>query len=137
MSLTYAVELINESGTPCVPVVIEGGNFNFTGTVTAAPPTASTVNDAAILTVGTSSQVALAANTNRVVAILQNNGTNSIFVLYGGGSASPSNYTYILRAGGTTNDGSSPQIFEQTWKGAISVAASSSGGSLAVTELTA
>lgn len=101
---------------------------------TITPVESSTVSVPSILTVGTGTASALAANINRKRVTLQNVGTTKIFVLFGTGTASASNYHLVLPAGGTTADGSSPVYSDIMWQGAIQVASSAAGGSLSVAE---
>jgi hypothetical protein len=107
------------------------------GALTTTPPTASTATSAGPTAIGLSSAVALTANASRVRLVLQNVGTTQLYILEGSGSASSTNYTYILPMGGTTRDGSSPVVFDTIWKGAIQWASSAAGGLGIITEETA
>ena len=106
------------------------------GVLSTTPPTAATSTSAGPTAIGTVSAQALAANASRVRLVLQNVGTTQLFILEGSGSASSTNYTYILPMGGTTRDGSSPVLFDTVWKGAIQWASSAGGGLGIITEET-
>lgn len=71
-----------------------------------------------------SAVTALAANTNRGGFIIQNLGTNPLFVRFGDG-ASTTLFNFILRAGSLSDDGSGG-IFTSyqgtLWTGVISIA---------------
>ena len=111
-------------------------NLKVSGTFSATPVTSATVNSPGPTTVGTISTTLLAANATRVKVILQNVGTTKIFILFGAGVASDTNYHIALPAGGTANDGSSPLYVDVTWIGAIQAISSAAGGSVQAVEFT-
>jgi len=82
----------------------------------------------AIATIGTGSIQAIVANSNRKKLILQNIGTTRLYVLFGSGTASSSNFTFILPAGGSSLDGSSPIYVDTIWQGSVQWVSSSIGG---------
>jgi hypothetical protein len=106
------------------------------GSVTVAPVESDTCSTNALVTVGTSSTQAIAANPSRKRLILQNVGTTVLYVLLGTGSASATSLTFILPAGGTSKDGSSIIIFDIMWQGAVQVASSAAGGLMTAQENT-
>jgi hypothetical protein len=112
------------------------GNLLVAGSLTITPTQSNTVSTAGPTTVGTSSTQLLAANAARKRLILQNVGTTKIWILFGAGSASSSNYHIALPAGGTTNDGSSPIYVDTMWTGAIQAISSAAGGSVVAEEFT-
>lgn len=107
-----------------------------TATVQLVPETSDDVSSAGPVTLGTSSTQLLAANPDRKRLILQNVGTTKIFVLFGSGTASSSNYHVALPAGGTSNDGSSPLYVDELWTGAIQAISSAVGGAIQALEFT-
>jgi hypothetical protein len=118
-------------------VALDGSRrMQVAGSFTATPPTSNTVSSAGPQTIGTSSTQALAANSSRKRLILQNVGTTKIWILFGAGAASSSNYHIALPAGGTSNDGSSPIYSDTLWTGAIQAISSAAGGSLQAEEFT-
>jgi hypothetical protein len=106
------------------------------GSVTVAPTVSSTVTAANIVPVGTSSTLLVAANASAKRRGLQNVGVTKLYILRGTSGASSSNYHFVLPAGGTTADGSSPIYQDTMWQGAYCAASSSAGGECAVEELT-
>lgn len=104
--------------------------------VTVSPTESSTCSTAGPAAVGTSSTQAIAANAARKRLMLQNVGTTAIYILLGAGTASATNFTFILPAGGTTKDGSSPVWQDTMWQGAVQWASSASGGLAVANELT-
>jgi hypothetical protein len=107
-----------------------------TATVTVVPETSDAVNSAGPATIGTTSIQLLAANASRKRLILQNAGTTKIWVLFGSGTASSTNYHLALAAGGTSNDGSSTPYIDQLWTGAVQAISSAAGGSIQAVEFT-
>lgn len=102
--------------------------------VTVTPVTSSTVSAVAITTVGTGSTTLLALNNARKRFLLQNVGTTKIYILFGAGAASSSNYHLVLAAGGTTADGSGLIYPDTMWLGAIQASSSAAGGSMSSAE---
>ncbi len=96
--------------------------------VTSTPVTSSTCSAAAPATVGTGSMQAIAGNVGRVKLVLQNVGTTVLYILLGAGTASASNFTFVLPAGGTAKDGGSPVYIDTMWTGAVQWASSQAGG---------
>jgi hypothetical protein len=90
----------------------------------------------ALVAVGAANVLGIAANTARRRLIVQNVGTTVIAVLYGSGVASLTNFTFLLPAGGTSKDGSSPIINDTMWQGAVQLFSSAGGGLVTVQELT-
>jgi hypothetical protein len=124
-------------GTNMQPLLVDGsGKLLVAGSLTVTPTESSTVSAPSIVTVGTGSSTLLAANSSRKRLTLQNMGTRVIFILFGAGTASSSNYHIALPPGGTTADGSSPVYSDIMWQGAIQASASGAGGSVAVGEFT-
>ena len=111
-------------------------NLQVAASVTVSPTQSSTVSAAGPTTIGTGSTTVVTASASTKRLSLQNTGTTVIYVLFGAGSASSSNYHLILPAGGTTKDGSSPIYSDIMWQGAVSVASSAAGGSLNVAVFT-
>lgn len=72
---------------------------------------------------GSTAGVALAANAARVYCEIQNVGANPIYLLYGIGSASATNFSRILQAGSAALDGKGGlyQSGQVVYNGAISV----------------
>lgn len=62
--------------------------------------------------------------------ILQNVGTTRIWILFGAGTPSSSNYHLSLPAGGNANDGSSPPYIDTMWIGQVQAISSAAGGSV-------
>src|ERR1700722_17366208 len=85
------------------------------GSITVAPVTSNTVSNAGQQTVGTSSASLLAANPSRTRFIVQNDGTTRIFILFGSGTASATNYSICLPACGSAHDGSSAPYIDTQW----------------------
>lgn len=114
------------------PLLLDaGGNLKVdvaAGSLTVAPVTSVVASAAGPTSVGTSSSQALAANAVRKRLTIQNTGTTNLYILFGAGTASSSNYHMILRQGGTTNDGSSPPYIDTMWLGAVQWASSTAGG---------
>jgi hypothetical protein len=104
--------------------------------VTVTPVQSSTISAAGPVTVGTSPVTLLALNALRKRLILQNVGTTKIFILFGAGTPSSSNYHIALPAGGTTNDGSSPVYIDTMWTGQVQAIGSAAGGSVQAAENT-
>lgn len=124
-------------GVNMKPLLVDGsGNLKIAGSFTATPDRSSTVSAAGPTTVGTSPVTLLAANLNRKKFILQNVGTNNIWILFGAGTPSSSNYHIALTPGGTSNDGSSPPYIDVMWQDQVRAVASGAGGSVAVSEFT-
>jgi hypothetical protein len=118
-----------------------GGNLLVnvaTGTlsVTVSPTESTTVSNPNLVTVGTSSVTLLASNSSRKRMTLQNNGTTTIYVLFGAGSASATNYHIALPAGGTSKDGSSVPYQDIMWQGAVQACGSAAGGLVTTAEFT-
>jgi hypothetical protein len=105
-------------------------------TVQTQPVTSNTVTQNGVTVIGTASSQALASNSNRKRLIIQNVGTTNLYILYGTGTAGPSNFTRILPAGGTPLDGSSVPIIDDMWQGPVQWASSASGGEGTANELT-
>lgn len=95
-----------------------------------------TVTAPDIVTVGAAAVQLLAANVLRMRLVLQNVGTTVIYILFGNGTPSASNYHIALRAGGTSADGSSPPWVDTMWVGAVQAVASANGGACSVAEFT-
>jgi hypothetical protein len=71
---------------------------------------------------------ALPVNTNRQAWRIQNASTNILYVLFGTGTASSSNYHYALTACTVANDGtggSLSQTADIVWTGAVTVGGTS------------
>jgi hypothetical protein len=145
---TPAMGAVNPSDTPAngvLAIVALDSARNMkvniaAGSITVTPPSATTIPNTGLSAIATASVQLLAANSSRVRMILQNVGTTNIYVLEdatGSGSASATNFTYILRAGGSSKDGSSPIILDTVWKGRVVVCGSASGGLVNWTEETA
>jgi hypothetical protein len=113
------------------------GNLKVSGTLTVTPPASGTVSAAGPTAIGASSVQLLAANTSRKRLILQNVGTTRVYILFGAGTASSSNYHISLPAGGNANDGSSPIYSDTLWTGAIQAISSAAGGEVQAMEFTA
>jgi hypothetical protein len=112
-------------------------NVNIqSGTITSSPVESGTCSTNAINTVGAGNVTVLASNSNRKMLILQNIGTTVIYVLYGGGAASATNFTFILPAGGSSKDGSSNVVRDIMWQGAVQCFSSAAGGQVSAQELT-
>jgi hypothetical protein len=114
------------------PLLLDASGYLYVdigaGSIVVAPVTSTTASSPGPTSVGTSSATALAANSNRKRLTIQNTGTTVLYVLFGAGSASSSNYHIILPAGGTVNDGSSHPYIDEMWQGAVQWASSASGG---------
>lgn len=117
----------NELGISSDPLYVQGS-------LSVAPVYSHTLNNGGQQTVGTSGVILLAQNLSRVGWRIQNIGTTVIYVLYGSGSISSSNYTFSLPAGGTAQDGSSPVIFDTQWQGEIQILSSATGGKVSYGE---
>lgn len=123
-----------------VPLESTDGLLQVGGSLSVAPVASDALNVNSLGSPGTigatgSANNFLAANSNRKSVVMQNVGTTNIYVLLdpsGTAAASATNFTFILRAGGTSKDGSSP-ISQLTlnWQGAISVCSSAAGGLIA------
>lgn len=104
--------------------------------VTITPIESSTISAAGPQTVGTSPVTLLAANALRKRLILQNVGTTKLWILFGSGTPSASNYHIALPAGGTANDGSSPPYIDTMWLGEVQAIGSAGGGQCGAAENT-
>lgn len=113
------------------------GKLLILGSFTSTPVSSSTVSAAGPTTVGTSPVTLLAANASRLRFSLQNVGTTRIWILFGAGTPSSSNYHIALPAGGVADDGSSPIFLDTLWLGLVQAISASAGGRVAVAENTA
>lgn len=104
--------------------------------VTVAPVQSNTSSAVAQTTVGTSSSVVLAANASRKRLTIQNTGTTVIYLAFGGKTPTATAYHRALRAGGTSNDGSSPPYDDTMETGAVAAISSASGGTIVIEERT-
>lgn len=119
------------------PLLLDAsGNLKIAGSFTVTPDKSATVTSPGPTTIGTSSAQLLAANSSRKRMVLQNVGTTKLYILFGAGTASSSNYHIALPAGGNTNDGSSPVYSDTLWTGAIQAISSGAGGSVQAMEFT-
>lgn len=124
-------------GGNMAPLLLDAsGNLKIAGSFSSTPVASSTVSAVNIATVGTGTSTLLASNVNRKRVTLQNVGTTKIYILFGAGTASSSNYHIVLQPGGTTADGSSPIYSDTMWQGAIQASSSAGGGSVTVAEFT-
>lgn len=129
-STNQPVNLSDGSGNP---ISSTGGKLDIAGSFSSTPTYSNTVSNGGLITV-TTSAVLLAQNLSRVGWQIQNISTTVIFVLYGAGTASATNYTFALPACGTAGDGSSPIYRDIQWQGAIQFAAAAGTGKVAYGE---
>lgn len=93
-------------------------------TAVAREATMSSVNDTA------SSTTLLAANVNRRLAVIVNDSTSVLYVLYGSGTASATNFSYRLEQNDTL-------VIDDGWFGQINgIWSADASGAARITELT-
>jgi hypothetical protein len=123
----YVCETANSTGSRQLAV---------SGTFSSSPPSSSSCSTNALNSISSTSAQVLATNASRKWAFLQNESTQPAYVLLGSGTASATNHTFILRAGGTAQDGTSlPAELYINWTGPIQVYYAANGGSFNAQEL--
>jgi hypothetical protein len=135
-----AVGAKDSGGVNMQPLNLDaGGNLKIVGSFSSTPPTSNTSNAPAQTAVGTSSVAALAANASRKGCSVQNTGTTVIKLGFGQ-TPTQTAYHRALRAGGSSDDGTSyfwdGTISGVLWTGAVNAISSASGGTCVVTEFT-
>lgn len=90
------------------------------GEITATPPKSTTASTPSIAADAT----ALAANSSRKAWIIQNLGTDTLYVRLGSG-ATTSVFTVALRPGDANDDGKGDVLSDVIWQGAVTVAGTS------------
>ena len=139
---TPLMGVVNPADTPpngdLAVVALDGSrNLKVAGSFSSTPVSSNTEPTHGPTTVGTAAVQLLAANANRKALMLQNVGTTRIWILFGAGTPSSSNYDLALPACGVANDGSSlPAQIPILWKGAVQAIGSSPGGSVQAVEFT-
>jgi hypothetical protein len=122
------------SATNPLPIA---GNFNATSTPVTSNNAATSPG---VLTVGTASIQVLAANPARKRFTLQNGNTTILYTYFGNNNgnntAASNNWHLTLRAEGVPGDGSGEIYSDIMWTGAVQMAGSANGGTVAVTEFT-
>lgn len=125
---TAGVPIMGEFGGQLLILATNASRqLQVAGSVTSVPPTAAHVSNNAPAAV-TSSTQAIAANAARVKLILQNVGASALYILLGTGTASSTNFTFILPEGGSLLDGTSPIYTDTNWLGAVQWAAVNAAG---------
>lgn len=93
-------------------VIIDSGSIT--------PETASTASTPSIASTAT----ALAANSARKEFVIQNLGTNPLYVLFGAG-ASTTVFSVVLKPGIANDDGNGGALSDNLWVGIVSIAGTS------------
>lgn len=101
-------------------------NTNPLPTKQINPTTSTVISISASLTSG----ILITANSNRKGLLICNNTNNKIYILFGTGTASSTNFSCFLVSGGHLS------LNHNDYTGIISVVASSTTGTILVTELT-
>lgn len=120
-----------------VALQVDGsGNLKVAGSLTVTPITSTAASVPAVNTVGTTAEVAIAANANRKRLVLVNAGTTALKYYLGASDPDQDNYHFAQPAGGSANDGSRAPYIDDMWKGEVRVISDAAGGLCLASELT-
>jgi hypothetical protein len=111
---------------------IFGGKLSVSGSTANI----NAISDPIRHTVDAAAQLVLPSNSNREGFRIQNVGTSVIKGTLGSIDPTQTVFHFILPAGGTTNDGSSPPYESFLWSGEVRVISSVDGGAVVVAEYT-
>lgn len=115
-------------------VILSCTNRVLNSNVTVTPVQSNTSSAPTQTTVGASASTPLAANAARKRLKIQNTGTTTIYLSFGGTNPTVTAYHIALPACGSANDGSSQLYIDSVWTGAVRAISSAAGGTIVIEE---